>query len=58
MNNKKVKEIIESVISNLMDSDAQLTKYFDNDKVIDHLQVLNKLKRAIGELEDLCKDIE
>ena len=57
MNNKKVKEIIESVISNLMDSDAQLTKYFENGKVIDHLQVLNKLKRAIGELEDLCKDI-
>ena len=58
MNSKNVKEVINSVVSNLVDADSQLSEYFDNGNPIEHAIILAKLKWAIGTLEDLCEGIK
>ena len=58
MNNKEVKVIIEEVLSKLLKTDALLTQYFNNGVIIEHEPILNNIKKSIGKLEDLAKDLD
>lgn len=58
MNNKELKVIIEELLSNLLTTDALLTQYFNNGEIVLHELILNNIKKTIGKLEDLAKDLD